>query len=126
MSRPYEMTVIVRGVAPNRAEAVKGAAGECWDFDGWIPLECEDDRCAFQASGYGSLCGGEQEDEFADRLAQEIWAANNGYCEVEVRAVCLDDLPYESYCFDEDDFEKLTCSAPAASESPPSGEAECQ
>ncbi len=103
MSRSYEMIVIVRGLDPARTEAVKEAAQSCWDFDDWFPRASEDGQ---QASGYGKLYGGEQENEFADRLAREIWTANGGYCEVEVRALCVDDLPYESYTFDEDDFEQ--------------------
>ena len=105
MSRSYNMTIIVRKVDPARMEAVRETAQLCWDFDDWFPLAGEDGQ---RASGYGNLCGGEQEHEFADRLAQEIWAANGGYCEVEVRALYLDDLPYESYSFDEDDFAQVT------------------
>jgi hypothetical protein len=114
MSRPYEMTVIVRGVDPAREQAVKEAAQSCWDFDDWIPLTGEEDSNAYQASGYGSLCVGEQEDEFADRLAREIWAANGGFCWVTVRAISLDDLPYESYDFDEVDYEQITAHANSA------------
>ncbi len=120
MSRSYEMIVIVRGADPARMEAVKEAAQSCWDFEDWFPLTVEDGQ---QARGYGELVGGEQEDEFANRLAQEIWTANGGYCEVEVRALCVDDLPYESYTFDEDDFEELTTQTPTATDdSPPTGD----
>jgi hypothetical protein len=105
MSRSYDMTIIVRGVNPERLEAVQEAAESCWDFDDWFQLASKDGQ---QASGYGSLCGGETEDEFADRLAKEIWAANGGFCEVEVRALCLENLPYGSYSFDEDDFAQVT------------------
>ncbi len=120
MARSYEMTVIVRRVDPARIKAVQEAAESCWDFDDWFPLADEDGQ---QASGYGSLCGGEQEHEFAKRLAREIWTANGGYCEVEVRALCVDELPYESYSFDEDDFEQLTTQTPTATDdSPRTGE----
>jgi hypothetical protein len=120
MARSYEMTVIVRRVDPACMEAVKEAAESCWDFEAWFPLASADGQ---QASGYGNLCGGESEREFADRLAQEIWAANGGYCEVEVRALCVDDLPYETYSFDEDDFEQLTTQTPTATDdSPPTGD----
>ncbi len=122
MSRFYEMKIIVRRVDPARAKAVKETAENCWDFDDWFPLANEDDSSAFQASGYGNLCGGEQENEFADRLAQEIWTANGSYCEVEVRALCFEDLPYESYTFDEDDFAQLAAPSQVANESSSAGE----
>jgi hypothetical protein len=36
-----------------------------------------------------------------------IWDANGGFCLVDVRAVYLEELPYESYTYDEDDFKTM-------------------
>jgi hypothetical protein len=58
-------------------------------------------------NGIGSLCGGEDEDEFSDRLAKAIWKANGRYCEVGVQALYLEELPYEHYDRGEDDYERL-------------------
>jgi hypothetical protein len=110
MSRYYHMSVTLKGVAPARVEAVKEAADVEWDFeiDDWRgeppgPLETH---------AHGSLCAGETEEEFAERLAKVIWAANGGYCSVEVIATYLEDVPCETHSFDEDDYSRLTTSAP--------------
>jgi hypothetical protein len=58
-------------------------------------------------NGIGSFCGGEDEDEFSDRLAKAIWEANGKYCEVEVQALYLEELPYEHHVREEDDYERL-------------------
>ena len=57
------------------------------------------------ATAEGNLCGGENEHEFADRLARAIWKANGGYCYVAVRATNLENMPYETYSYDEDDYQ---------------------
>ena len=80
-------------------------AGE-WDFDDWH----ENDGQMF-GYGEGRLGGGESEEEFADRLARAIWNANGAFCEIEVRATYLDDLPYVDYCRDEDDYGRLIAAA---------------
>jgi hypothetical protein len=127
MSRYYEMTVILRGVNPARVDAIKEAAESCWDFEDWHPLHPVDHPGDFQASGYGDLCSGKTEQEFAEDLAKQIWAASGGFCEVEVVATYLEDLPHETYSFDEDDFEELTSkSETAESDSPEEGKQSCR
>ena len=111
MSRSYEMTVRIRGANPDRVEVVKEAARFEWGFNDWYPLDHPDDAQNFAADAQSSLCGGETEEEFAERLARAVWEANGGYCEVEVQAVCLDDIPYESYLLDEDRYEELVGNA---------------
>ncbi len=111
MSRSYEMTVKIRGANPDRVEAVKKAAESEWAFDVWYPLDHPDDPRNFAADGSGNLCAGEIEEEFAERLTRAVWKANGGYCEVEVRALCLDNLPYESYVLDEGEYEELVGNA---------------
>ena len=119
MSRYYEMAVILRGVNPARVDAIKEAAESCWDFEDWHPLDPVDHPGDFQAFGYGNLCFGMTEQEFAEDLAKRIWASNGGFCEVDVVATYLEDQPCETYSFDEDDFEELTSkSETAESDSP--------
>ena len=111
MSRYYEMTVRVRGVDPLRTTEVKEAAEAQWPFEeeDWMQLDLtESPPTSFTAQAEGSLCAGESEKEFADRLARAVWEANEGYCEVEVIAVYLEDRPYEAYTFDEDDYHQRT------------------
>jgi len=60
------------------------------------------------ATAQGSLCLGEKEQEFADRLVRAIWKANGGYCYVEVHATYLENLPYDTYTYGEDDSKFMT------------------
>ena len=113
MSRLYEMSVSIKDYKAGRLKQITRACCEEWDFDpdDFIrertdPLKRRYDRLI--ATAQGDLCGGEQEHEFAKRLAMAIWKANGGFCLVEVRAVCLEELPYERYTYDEDDFESMT------------------
>ena len=107
MSRYYEMDLCVHRANPDRVDAVKKAAAEEWPFEDWYSLGYPDTPTSFGSSGRDNLYGGESEKEFAERLVRAIWEANGGYCEVEVRATYLEELPYETYSFDEDEYEKL-------------------
>ena len=100
MGRYYNMAVTIAGANSEQIEAVKQAAKAVWPFDEWF-LDIDG---RLTASADASLCGGETEEEFAQRLATAIWAANGDYCQVEVNATYLDQQPYETYCFDEDDY----------------------
>jgi len=53
----------------------------------------------------GTLCGGEDEEEFSNRIVEAIWEANDGFCKVEVSATCLEDIPCETYEFGKKDYE---------------------
>ena len=102
MSRSYQMFVRIRDFHTEHIDAIKGSAEHQWPFDDWSE---SDDQLT--ASADGNLCSGATEDEFAEELAREIWAANQGFCTVEVSATYLEDLPSEDYSFDEDDFQRL-------------------
>ena len=110
MSRSYNMLVRVHDVAPEKVDRVKKAANDEWDFDDWH--EAENILSAY-ADDY--LSGGKTEEEFAEQLAKAIWVANGGYCEVEVVATYLENLPCETYSFYENDFQRLTTVSPSTS-----------
>jgi len=101
MSRFYNMTVKITGAASQRIDAVKQAAEAKWAFDGWSFSAA---IAQLTASADDRLCGGETDDEFAERLAKAIWTANGNYCPVTVHATYLEDLPHETYSFDEDQY----------------------
>ena len=105
MSRYYTMTVTITGAACDRVDAVKRAAEAEWPFDDWLLNDG-----VLTSPADDNLCGGETEEEFADRLAKAIWTANDGYCRVEVRATYLDRIPFETHCLDEDDYRGLVVS----------------
>ena len=102
MSRSYEMTVEIKGYLPEKANVVREAAASLWGFADWY-----DQGDALTASAEGSLCGGETEEEFAERLSVAIWQANGGFCQVSLDATFLECLPRESYCLIEDDYARL-------------------
>jgi hypothetical protein len=109
MSRSYEVTVGIERHDVERKDDIVQACCDNWDFE---PQEFDDlgfpgDNPKLTATAEGQLCGGEAETEFADRLTTAIWKANRGYCYVEVRATCLEDLPFEDYCYDEDRYDDL-------------------
>ena len=107
MSRKYEMLVHVREADPDRVDDIKEAAEAEWNFADWHPLSLEGEPPVFMAYAEDQLAGGEAEEEFADRLTVAIWRANGRYCEVEVRATYLEEIPFESYTRDEDDYQRL-------------------
>lgn len=105
MSRSYSMSVNIKDVDKQRIEQLKEAALNEWGFDEW----CHPCAGCDELTGWGDgwLCGGESDDEFAQRLTLAIWRANGAFCSVYVVATYLEDLPYESYELDEDDYSRL-------------------
>jgi hypothetical protein len=113
VSRAYEMTVEIKDYKARNLPKIIRACCEEWDFEAddftrqrTDPLKRRYDSVT--ATAQGNLCGGEQEQEFAQRLTLTIWKANGGFCPVEVRSVYLEELPYETYMYDEDDFKAMT------------------
>ena len=110
MSRMYEMAVEIKDYKANRLKRIIHACREEWNF---VPDDFTRERTDPMAKRYdkviataeGSLCGGEDEREFADRLARAVWKANGEYCHVVVRATNLENMPYETYSYDEDDYQ---------------------
>ena len=104
MSRYYGMTVMIIGADPGRVDAVKQAAEAQWPFEDWLV----DPEGVLTASAEDRLCGGETDEEFAQRLTQAIWAANGAFCRVgTITSIPIANL-YDTYCFDQDDYRRLT------------------
>jgi len=108
MSTFYGMRVEISGFSASRVEGVKKAAEEEWPFDTWAEYKGE-----LSSYAESSLCGGETEEEFADRLAKAVWAANNGFCLLTIDATYLHELPYETHIRDEFDYERLLKEKPS-------------
>jgi len=106
MSRFHEMSVEVSGHDRAKVAEIQAAAEQEWAFDDWW-FAGEDDAATMHASGQSSLCGGETEEEFTERLSLAIWRANGGYCRVSVDATYLENLPYETHELDETDYARL-------------------
>lgn len=103
MSTAYEMGVTVTHFQLNKLPAIKQAAAEIWPFEYWFDAP----NAILRGSGQSYLGGGESEEQFAQRLAAAIWDANRRFCDVEVEAVYLENLPCESYTFDREEFRRL-------------------
>lgn len=108
MSRYYEMYVTINGFAPTRKQRIIKACQNEWEFepDSFEPLAEVPGMppTRLNAIGRSSLCGGESESEFADRLSAAVWRANGGICEVTVAATYLEELPHERHLRDEEDY----------------------
>jgi len=102
MSRYYNMYVVITGANPGRFVVVKDAASAEWSFEEWDEYEG-----TLTASADGKLYAGETEEQFAERLSKAIWTGNDGPCEIEVRATYLEELPHDTYVFDESDYERI-------------------
>lgn len=103
------MMIQVMDFKKSRLSRIEKACLAEWDFDSEafsVEVDSKSIR-TLTGKGIGSLCGGESEEEFADRLAIAIWKANGSYCEIEVQALYLEDLPYEQHIREEDDYKRL-------------------
>ena len=94
MSRSYDMQVIVKKFDMDRINEIKEACKNEWSFEDMDIYQMDADPMII-GNAEDNLCSGETEDEFADRISAAIWKANNGYCPITVRAMYLEDLPYE-------------------------------
>jgi hypothetical protein len=121
MSQFYEMSVEISEYDPEKELQIKAAAEEEWSFGDWWAADRADGKLVdalageidddigkvLHASAQGSLCGGESEEEFTERLSLAVWRANGRYCCVVVDATYLESLPYETHSLDADDYDRL-------------------
>ena len=107
MSQYYEMRVGITKSDPRYEGHIIQALHNEWEFeDDLEPLTYGEP--GFTMSGRSSLCGGESEEEFSDRVAAAVFEANRGPCDVEVMATYLEELPCEIHCRNEGDYDRLT------------------
>lgn len=84
MSRRYSMQIWVKDHDVSKINVIEHAIQETWAVD-----TCGDTEWI----GDGYLCGGESEDEFAERIKNIIWEANGAPCVVELAATYLEAPP---------------------------------
>ena len=109
MSRSYNMFIRVYNFNQDNKDQIQEAAEEEWGGlgDDWY-CHKDEDGVEMSSGADGSLGGGESEDEFSERMAKAIWEANGGFCQVEVGATYLEDLPCDTYNFGEGEYDRLT------------------
>jgi hypothetical protein len=99
MSRMYDIRVEISGFEAKAVQKIKDAANELWDFEwgfGTIsssPVLCGQGQC--------NLGGGKTDYTFSKELTREIFKANGKPCKILINTTDLDDLPTDSYEFDE-------------------------
>ncbi len=111
MSQTYQMNVFLKNVKAERVGDVAKLAEAEWPFGDWNRdhRDGQDDGLIdLDASGIGSLGGGETAEEFADRLALAVWTANGCYCEVKVCSTYMEDLPQDEHRRGRKEFGRLT------------------
>jgi hypothetical protein len=110
MSRYYEMHVRIEGFDQDRLDEIEGACNDAWAFEEepWCEHSDSDGEeiIAVELKGKDHLGGGEDDDEFALRLTQDIWRANRGFCRVEVTSYFLEGLPTDVYEFDKAKYDE--------------------
>ncbi len=103
MSRAYAMYVRIVGFDPKRKDEIIEAAKSEWNFDD----DWSEHKDEITCNGESSLCGGESEEQFTQRLSTAIWKANKKFCTVEVNATCMEDLPCECHTLCEETYMRL-------------------
>jgi hypothetical protein len=110
VSQLYRCAVNVTGCNNLKmAKAVKKAIEEFWCFEDPSVYESSTSNYWIDATGEGNL-GGEVK-EFAKELAINIWKANQGPCEVSVDTIYMEDLPTDSFVFDESKYVEIMAKA---------------
>lgn len=107
MSRRYYMRIHIAEPGLDRVGAIEIAVQEEWNVDSVTHVK---ETKELYLSGESSLAGGETEEEFADRIAETIWKANGAYCEIEVGAVYLEELPCDYHIRSEEDYKRFVLS----------------
>ena len=110
MSRYFEMQIAISNFRPARKKKIVAACLREWNF-GKFHEGKKDGKDVLWSVGESVLCGGESEDEFAERLAGEVWKANGAFCRVEVTATYLEDMPCEVHVKDKVDYEEWLTTA---------------
>ena len=102
MARFYNMEIDVSGFRKGKRKSIHEAVEKEWPIDSF---DFHDQSALF--GGEGNLCGGESEEEFARRITYAVWKTNGAYCEVNVKATYLEELPFETYSFGEKDYQRF-------------------
>lgn len=96
----YRVSINISEYNPAKEEAIEVAAREHWEFNNWGYW-----GDVMSADGEGDMWFSEE--EFSEKVTKAIWKANGAFCRVQVATTCLEDLPTESYLFDEDIYQEF-------------------
>lgn len=112
MARRYNMEFTVHVKTKKECKTVLDAIKTRWKVEGHNkPYGCDDHEdfpYQMDAWGEGHLCGGLGEDEFSEQMAQRIWDVIGEFRPVLVRAVYMDDLPFNEYEFGDKEYKRAS------------------
>ena len=110
MSRLYGMTLSVKNHDHKKRNAILKEACTEWNFDTDVICVFKKDtpkENIFMEEAVNNLCGGESEDEFAERISKSVMRANKGPCNVTVHTVCYENIPRETFDHNEELWEEM-------------------
>jgi len=107
MSAYYRCAVTVEGIQEEKILPIANAIKAFWGcFDGSdIDLSHGKSGNMIQATGEGNIS--DPIAIFSQNLAIAVWKANQDKCEVTVDTVYMDELPTDSFHFDESAYIKI-------------------
>jgi hypothetical protein len=107
----YRCSVYVREFDRTRKDKIFEAIQSYWHFEEPHIFEYDTDDAERLIDVEGEANLGNEERAFAEKLSILIWKANNNKCKVTVNMTCLEDLPTESYCFDDSNYVEIMAKA---------------
>lgn len=86
------------------------------NYDCWVEPEKNEDikglskdtlKLMLSYCGNITLYGGESEQEYATRIIKKLWEKEGRYINFRIQMTYLEDLPYQDYTFDEDEYSEI-------------------
>jgi len=99
------MTITIGDYSPKHERAIIEAISKEWNFSDPGTISARDGE--IRAQGEDFLSGGDTDEDFSEGVARSVWKVNDGFCDVEVTATCLEDLPTEFYSFDGEAYAEM-------------------
>lgn len=103
MSRYYLMYFVVSEVAEQDLEKLHGVIDTEWRSE--FPWHNKQTK-KFTTNGENALSGGTTPEDFAQLIAEKIWAELGRFVEVMVSATLLEDLPHDTYIMEKSAYGK--------------------
>jgi hypothetical protein len=92
------MLLTIKGLTEKENSTVEMVLEPLWKWESLGDEEC------LTLGGISYLCGGESEEHFFQRCCEAVWGELGKYVEVEIDATYMEELPYETYISDEDEY----------------------
>jgi len=104
MSRLYQMEISISKFNDKKTDEIEEAANNEWEG---LDKNFDIFNSVLNSYSKNYLCGGEDEEEFTERITKAIWKANGAFCVVNVKATFLESLPFDEHELDEEDYNRF-------------------